>query len=132
MVRAGPGYWQVERYDEIMLRSAIVSSPLKRLKHGVPLAWVLLAGEVTLSAAKHVSRLDGAQRRRLIVLARKSGGRPGSLSEKEREELAALLADLEPRVFLGSTLKRLSPMPLPKRLLYGPRGSSARKAAAES
>lgn len=78
-----------------------------------------------------MARLDGAQRRRLLALARKSGGRPGSLSEKEREELAALLADLEPRLFLGSTLRRLSPMPLPKRLLYGPRGSRTRKAASE-
>jgi hypothetical protein len=114
-----------------MFRSAIVRSPLKRLEHGVPLAWVLLAGEVGLNAVKHVSRLDGPQRRRLIALARKSGGRPASLNEKEREELVALLADLQPRVFLGSTVKKLSPMPLPKRLLYGPRGSSARKAAAE-
>ena len=114
-----------------MLPSVIARSPLKRLKHGVPLAWVLLAGELTLDAAKHVSRLDGAQRRRLIELARKSGGRRGSLSAGEREELATLLADLEPRLFLGSTLRRLSPMPLPKRLLYGPRGSHTRKAAAE-
>lgn len=114
-----------------MLRSAIARSPLKRVKHGVPLAWVLLAGEVTLNAARHVSRLDGTQRRRLIALARKSGGRPGSLSENERDEFVALLASLEPRLFLGSTLRKLSPMPLPKRLLYGPRGSSARKAASQ-
>jgi hypothetical protein len=93
---------------------------------------VLLAGEVALDAGRHVALLDGVQRRRLIALARKTGGRPGSLSEKEREELAALLATLEPRLFLGSTLRRLSPMPLPKRLLYGPRGSRARKAAGPS
>jgi hypothetical protein len=127
--RARPRSWQIERYDDIVLRSAIARSPLKRLKHGVPLAWVLLAGEVTLSAAKQASRLDGAQRRRLIALARKSGGRPSSLNEHERKELSILLADLQPRLFFGSTLKRMSPMPLPKRLLYGRRGSDARKAA---
>jgi hypothetical protein len=114
-----------------MLRYALTRSPLKRLRHGLPLAWVLIAGEVALNAGRHVARLDGAQRRRLIALARKSGGRRGSLSESEREELACLLAGLEPRLFLGSTLRRLSPMPLPKRLLYGPRGSSARKAISE-
>jgi hypothetical protein len=92
---------------------------------------MLIAGEVALNFGRHVARLDGAQRRRLIQLARKSGGRSGSLSEQEREELTALLASLEPRLFLGSTLRRVSPMPLPKRVLYGPRGSRARKAAAE-
>jgi hypothetical protein len=81
-------------------------------------------------AGRHMARLDGAQRRRLLTLLRKSGGRPASLSEGEREELAGLLASLEPRLFIGSALRRLSPMPIPKRLLYGPRGSSARKAAA--
>ena len=49
----------------------------------------------------------------------------------EREELAALTAILEPRLFLGSAAKRLSPVPMPKRLLYGPRGSAARSAAAK-
>ena len=107
--------WQVGRYDEVMLRSALARSPLKRLRHGLPIASVLLAGEVALDAGRHVARLDGVQRRRLIALARKTGGRRGSLSEKEREELRALLATLEPRLFLGSTLRRLSPMPLPKR-----------------
>jgi hypothetical protein len=111
--------------------SAIARSPLERLKHGLPLASILLAAEVALDAGKHVARLDGDERRRLIALVRKSKGRPGSLSEKEREELAALLESLEPRLFLGSTVRKLSPMPLPKRLLYGRRGSSARKAAAE-
>jgi hypothetical protein len=114
-----------------MLRYALTRSPLKRLRHGLPLAWMLIAGEVALNVGRHVARLDGAQRRRLIALARKSGGRQGALSESEREELACLLASLEPRLFLGSTLRRLSPMPLPKRLLYGPRGSSARKAISE-
>jgi hypothetical protein len=114
-----------------MLRSAIARSPFKRLGHGLPLVWMLIAGEVALNAARHVARLDGAQRRRLFALARKSAGRPASLSESEREELALLLEGLEFRLFLGSTIRRLSPMPLPKRLLFGPRGSSARKALSE-
>lgn len=114
-----------------MLRYAITKSPLRRLSHGLPLGAILLASEVALMAVRHVARLDRTQRRRLVTLLRKSAGRPSSLSEAERHELIALLARLEPRLFFGSTLRRLSPMPIPKRLLYGPRGSNARKAASE-
>jgi hypothetical protein len=39
-----------------------------------------------------------------------------------------LLARLEPRLFVGTAVKRLSPVPLPKRLLYGPRKGAARAA----
>jgi hypothetical protein len=92
---------------------------------------MLLAGELALMAARHVARLDVAQRRRLLALLGKSAGGPSSLSESERRELLALLDRLEPRLFFGSTLRRLSPMPLPKRLLYGPRGSNARTAASK-
>lgn len=92
---------------------------------------MLLAGQIILIAAQHLARLNGAQRRRLVVLLRESRGRPSTLSDTEREELFALLARLEPRLFFGSTLRRLSPVPIPKRLLYGPRGSTARKALSQ-
>ena len=104
---------------------------LKRLERTVPLGPMLLAGQIVFMAGQHLARLDRAERHRLAVLLRKSRGRPGSLSDAEREELYVLLASLEPRLFLGSTLRRLSPMPIPKRLLYGPRGSSARKALSQ-
>jgi hypothetical protein len=103
---------------------------LKRLAPGTPVGGLLLTADVALLAGRHVNRLDGAQRRRLVALARQARGRPGSLDEAERQELMALLAALEPRLFVGSALRRLSPLPLPKRLLYGARGSSARRAAA--
>lgn len=89
---------------------------------------MLTAAELAWLATQHFGRLDAAQRSRLIALARKSHGRPGSLGKAERAELARLLAALEPRLFVGSALKKLSPVPLPKRLLFGPRGSRARKA----
>jgi hypothetical protein len=92
---------------------------------------MLLAGQVILIAGQHLARLNSAQRRRLAVLLRQSRGRPSSLSDIEREEFFALLARLEPRLFFGSTLKRLSPVPIPKRLLYGPRHSTARKAISQ-
>jgi hypothetical protein len=114
-----------------VLRFLVKSTPLKRLTHGVPIVGVLLAAEVAAMAWAHITRLSSPQRRRLLALLARTRGRPGSLSRSEREELAVLLAILEPRLFLGSAAKRLSPVPVPKRLLYGPRDSSARAAAKE-
>jgi hypothetical protein len=113
-----------------MLRFLTKAGPLKRLTHGIPIGAIFLAGQVAAIAWAHLAKLDGAQRRRLLALVAQSRGRPGSLSKSEREELAALFSILEPRLFLGSATKRLSPVPVPKRLLYGSRGSSARTAAA--
>jgi hypothetical protein len=111
-----------------MLRSTIAKGPLRRVGRSLPLGSLLVAGELALMVGRHAARLDASQRRRLLELLREAGGRPGSLTEAKRRELAGLVASLEPRLFLGSALRRLSPMPLPKRLLYGRRGSSARKA----
>ena len=113
-----------------MLRFVLERSWLKRLAHGVPVFELLLAAEVALMARRHFAKLDGAQRRRLLALVRQARGRPSSLGAAERQELGALLATLEPRLFIGSAARRLSPVPMPKRLLYGPRGSAARTAAA--
>jgi hypothetical protein len=114
-----------------MLRFLIRGTPLKRLAHGVPIVGVLLAAELAAMAWAHISKLNGTQRRRLLILLAQTRGRPGSLGQGEREELAFLLAILEPRLFLGSAAKRLSPVPVPKRLLYGPRSGSARAAATQ-
>jgi hypothetical protein len=104
--------------------------PLKAAK-GIPVVRVLLAAEVAGMAWKHLAKLDPAQRRRAIALLAKSRGRPRRLSRRERGELAALVAVAEPRLLVGSVARRLSPLPLPKRLLYGPRDAPARKALAE-
>ena len=114
-----------------MLRLLIKGAPLKRLAKGFPIVGALLAAEVAAMAWTHFAKLNGAQRRRLLVLLWQTQGRPGSLTSSEREELGALFATLEPRLFLGSAARRLSPVPVPKRLLYGPRGSAARAAAAQ-
>jgi hypothetical protein len=63
--------------------------------------------------------LNGAQRRRLLALLGQARGRPGSLSHSEQEELRALIATLQPRLFLGSATRRLSPLPVPKQR-FGP------------
>ena len=112
-----------------MLRFALKRLPLKRVAPGVPVVWVLLAGEVALMAADHLSRLNAAQRRRLLALTIKSRGRPSTLSEADRLELHILFTKFEPRLFVGSTVKRLSPVPVPKRLLYGPRAERSHRAS---
>jgi hypothetical protein len=106
------------------------SSWVKRLSHGVPIARLLVVGELALMARRHLVRLDRTERRRLATLLVRARGRTGTLTGSERRELALLLARLEPRLFLGSAIKRLSPVPVPKRLLYGKRGSAARAALA--
>jgi hypothetical protein len=113
-----------------MLRFLIKGAPFKRFANGIPIVGALLAVEVAAMAWTHIAKLSGAQRRRLLALLGQSRGRPASLPPGERAELKALLATLEPRLFFGSATKRLSPVPVPKRLLYGPRGSAARAAAA--
>jgi hypothetical protein len=112
-----------------MLRFLVKGAPLKRFSHGVPIVGVLLVAEVAAMTWAHLAKLSSPQRRRLLALLAQTRGRPGSLSRSEREELTVLLAILEPRLFLGSAVKRLSPVPVPQRLLYGPRANPARAAA---
>jgi hypothetical protein len=114
-----------------MLRLLLKGAPLRRFASGSPIVGALLAAEIAGMAWTHFAMLNGAQRRRLLALLGQARGRPGSLSDSEREELWALIATLQPRLFLGSATRRLSPLPVPKRVLYGPRGSSARGAAAQ-
>jgi hypothetical protein len=87
----------------------------------VPIVALLSAAEVALLARDHVARLSPAERRRLVTLVRAGRGRRRRLSAADREELAAILAKLEPRVLVGEAVNRLSPVPLPRRLLYGAR-----------
>ena len=82
---------------------------LKRL----PMLKLLAIGEIALLAREHVSLLDADERRKLLGLVRKGKGRTRNLSEKEREELARLVAKAEPRRFAGLVADKLSPVPLP-------------------
>ena len=111
-----------------MLRFLLTRTPVKRLARGVPVVALLSAAEVAKLAKDHLARLRPAERRRLMALIAKGRGGASALSERERAELALLVAKLEPRAFVGSAADRFSPIPMPKRLLYGPRGSRARAA----
>ncbi len=86
----------------------------------VPVLKLLVAAELALLARDHVARLTPQERRRALTLIR-LGRHRRNLSPAEREELAGLIARMEPRAFAGQAAERLSPFPLPGRLLYGRR-----------
>jgi hypothetical protein len=85
----------------------------------IPVVKLLSTAEVALLAREHLMRLSAAERRRLVVLVRVGRGRRSRLTEAECDELESLLAKLEPRLLVGEAVNRLSPLPLPRRLLYG-------------
>jgi hypothetical protein len=95
----------------------------------VPVVALLSAADLARLARAHLAKLDRVERRRLLRLLGKLRGGGGSLSAAERDELDGLVAKLEPRLFVGSAAQQLSPVPVPKRLAYGRRGSGARAAA---
>lgn len=90
---------------------------LKRL----PMMKVIAIGEIALAARTHAIKLTPDERRRLVELVRTGRGRPSKLSEAERTELRELVAKAEPRLFAGTVADALSPLPLPRRLVRGPR-----------
>ena len=82
---------------------------------------LLALGEVLMLLREHFGKLEPDERRRLVTLVRRGRGRSSNLTDDERDELAALIAKAEPRLLFGSTADKLSPVPLPKRVLFGPR-----------
>jgi hypothetical protein len=102
---------------------------LKKVAKGFPVGRLLLAGDVAILAGCHLARLNASERRRLASLVARSARGRGGLGVGERAELAALIVKLEPRLLFGTAIRRLSPVPVPRRLLYGRRGSAARAAA---
>ena len=90
---------------------------LKRL----PIFRLLAVGEIALLARSHIARLEPAERRRFVELLRKGRGRSTNLTGSEREEFADLVAKVEPRLFAGLVADKLSPVPLPRRVVQGRR-----------
>lgn len=90
------------------------------LRH-VPLLKVLAAAQIALMAREHLLRLEPDERRRLIELVRVRAARKGHLSPAERDELATLVARMEPRLLAGNAFNKLSPLKLPRRVVHGKR-----------
>jgi hypothetical protein len=93
------------------------------LRH-IPVVKLLSAAELALLARDHLVRLTPAERRRLVVLVRVGRGRRSRLTDAEYLELEGLLVKLQPRLLVGEAIKRLSPLPLPRRLVFGPKNRS--------
>jgi hypothetical protein len=87
----------------------------------IPVLKLLAVAEIALLARDHIGRLDATERRRLVELVRRGKVRRRNLSAKERDELAQLVAKVEPRRFAGLVADKLSPVPLPKRIVHGPK-----------
>ena len=90
----------------------------------IPVVKLLSAAQLALLARDHVSRLSPSERRRLVVLVRVGRGRRTRLTGAERTELEDILVKLQPRLLMGEAINRLSPVPLPRRLVFGARNRS--------
>jgi hypothetical protein len=76
----------------------------------VPLARLVLLGELAMLAKIHFERLSPAERRRLVLLLRNARGWPQNLSEREQRELKKLVAKVEPRAFATEAVERFTPV----------------------
>lgn len=101
----------------LVMKAAGAVPGLKRL----PIAKLLVIGELALLAREHVGMLEPAERRRLFDLVRRTRGRRRNLSSGERDELARLVAKADPRLFVGVAADKFSPVPLPRRVVRGKR-----------
>ena len=91
----------------------------------LPILRLLALGEVLLLARDHIEKLEPGERRRLVVLIGRGRGRASKLSKRQRAELARLVAKAEPRLFAGMAADKLSPVPLPNRVVRGQQKGSA-------
>ena len=85
----------------------------------VPVMKLLSAAEVAMLARDHLAHLTPDERRRLVHLVRVGRGRRARLTDRQAGELQALVHKLEPRQLVGEAVDKLSPVPLPHRMLYG-------------
>jgi hypothetical protein len=88
----------------------------------VPVVMLISAAEVALVARDHLMLLTPAERRRLITLVRIGRGRRNRLTAQQRRELEMLIGKVQARRFMGDAISKMSPVRLPRRLVYGRRG----------
>jgi hypothetical protein len=106
-----------------MNRNRLIGHGLSRIPglKRLPILKLLVLAEVAVLALRHFERLNDQERHRLFELLKTSRGRPGNLTGREREELESLVAKMEPRLFAGDAVNKLSPFPLPRRFTHGPK-----------
>lgn len=109
------------------MTTRLLATGAKRLPflRRLPVFKLLALAEIALAARDHLGRLEPDERHRLLALVRQGRGRSRNLSASEREELSALVAKVEPRQFAGLAADRLSPVPLPDRLVHGSKKRAA-------
>jgi hypothetical protein len=78
----------------------------------LPVARLLVVGELVLLAREHVVKLNPNERRRIRELVIRGRGRPSRLTPRERAELAMLVAKADPKLFARNALKKFSPIKL--------------------
>jgi hypothetical protein len=93
---------------------------LRRAIRAAPIGRVLLLADVGIIVLRHLALLNPRERRRLAGLIGLGLARRGRLAAGERRELRLLVAKLRLRMMVGTAVKRVSPVPVPKRLLFGP------------
>jgi len=76
----------------------------------IPVARLIIVAEVAMLAGEHVGRLEPKERRRVLELLRRGRGRPSRLTQRERAELAMLVAKAEPKLFAKAVAKKFSPI----------------------
>jgi hypothetical protein len=104
-----------------------MAGTVRNVARVVPYARLLAAARILMLARRHWHRLEPHERRRLITLVRMARGRRGRLTADERLELARLIAKADPRLFAGLVAQRFSPVPLPRRVIWGPRTHPRRR-----
>lgn len=102
----------------------------KRLGRGLPIVQIWTAANLAMLTGRHLSHLSGRERGRVAQLLHQAHGRPSTLNHQDAAELRSLTDKLELRLLAGTAMSRLSPVGLPKRALYGRKGSPARQADA--
>jgi hypothetical protein len=105
-------------------RSARIAELVTRRIPGlrqIPVIRLIALAEVVVIARDHMEKLEPRERRRILELLRIGRGRPQRLTEAERDELHALVAKAEPRLFVGEVAQKLSPVRLPGRVVRGRR-----------
>ncbi len=106
-----------------MARKSLIQSTVGKVPglKRIPVAKLLVVGELALLARAHFERLNPDERRQFLVLMGRAHGRRRNLSDREQAEFASLTAKLEPRLFAGLVADRFSPVPLPRRVVQGKR-----------